>query len=77
MKTYTSIGGSARQREDQLWDSHAPSEWDSPKVFARKLEKYRTGKGTLQFAIDQPIPLELVRRIVELRVKESSAKSRM
>jgi len=46
-------------------------------VFARKLEKYRTGKGTLQFPIDQPIPLELVRRIVELRVKESSAKSRM
>ena len=49
----------------------------APKVFARKLEKYRTGKGTLQFPIDQPIPLELVRQIVELRVKENSAKSRM
>ena len=47
------------------------------KVFARKLEQYRTGKGTLQFPIDQPIPLELVRQIVELRVKENSAKSRM
>ena len=48
----------------------------APKVFARKLEKYRTGKGTLQFPIGQPIPMELVRQIVERRVKENSAKSR-
>jgi uncharacterized protein YdhG (YjbR/CyaY superfamily) len=48
----------------------------APKAFARKLEQYRTGKGTLQFPIDQPIPLELVRQIVERRVEENSAKSR-
>jgi uncharacterized protein YdhG (YjbR/CyaY superfamily) len=48
----------------------------APKAFARRLEKYRTGKGTLQFPIDQPIPLELVRQIVERRVEENSAKSR-
>jgi uncharacterized protein YdhG (YjbR/CyaY superfamily) len=41
-----------------------------------KLVKYRTGKGTLRFPIDQPIPVELVRRIVKLAVKEDSAKSR-
>ena len=48
----------------------------APIAFARKLEKYRTGKGTLQFPIDQPIPLELVRQIVQRRVKENSARSR-
>jgi uncharacterized protein YdhG (YjbR/CyaY superfamily) len=48
----------------------------APKAFARKLQKYRTGKGTLQFPIDQPIPLDLVRQIVELRAKENAAKSR-
>ena len=48
----------------------------APRAFDRKLKKYRTGKGTLRFPIDQPIPLELVRQIVELRVKENAAKSR-
>ncbi len=48
----------------------------SPKALDLELEKYRTGKGTLQFPIDRPIPLELVRQIVEARVKENSAKSR-
>lgn len=47
----------------------------APKAFASRLQKYRTGKGTLRFPIDRPIPMELVRRIVELRVKENSAKS--
>ena len=47
-----------------------------PRSLERTLAKYRTGKGTLRFPIDQPIPLELVRQIVELRVQENSAKSR-
>ena len=42
-----------------------------------KLAKYRTGKGTLRFPIDQPIPTELVRQIVKRRVKENSAARRM
>jgi uncharacterized protein YdhG (YjbR/CyaY superfamily) len=48
----------------------------SPQAFDRKLQKYRTGKGTLRFPIDQPIPFELVRQIVELRVKENASKTR-
>ena len=46
----------------------APSE---PQAFDRKLQKYRTGKGTLRFPIDQPIPLALVREIVKRRVEEN------
>lgn len=35
--------------------------------------KYRTGKGTLQFPLDQPIPYELIRKIVAFRVTELSS----
>jgi uncharacterized protein YdhG (YjbR/CyaY superfamily) len=31
---------------------------------------YAVGKGTLRFPADQPIPLDLVRRIVEIRLRE-------
>ena len=33
---------------------------------------YRTsGKGTIQFPLNQPLPLELIRKIIEFRVKEN------
>ncbi len=47
----------------------------SPRELDRRLQKYRTGKGTLQFPIDRKLPLALVRQIVRLRVKENSARS--
>jgi uncharacterized protein YdhG (YjbR/CyaY superfamily) len=34
------------------------------------LSCYATGKGTIQFPADEPIPLDLVRRVVEFRVRE-------
>lgn len=40
------------------------------KAFEEELRPYPTGKGTIHFALDQPIPAELVRRIVEFRVRE-------
>ncbi|MDK3158897.1 DUF1801 domain-containing protein [Kamptonema cortianum] len=36
---------------------------------------YRTSKGTLQFPFDQPIPHDLIRRIVEFRVAENQRKA--
>ena len=45
-------------------------------AFAAELAPYRTGKGTLQFPLDQPLPLDLVRRIVEYRVQENLAKKK-
>jgi len=39
-------------------------------AFKKDLEKYKTSKGTIQFPIDQPIPLELFKRIVKYRVNE-------
>ncbi len=41
-----------------------------------ELMQYKTGKGTLQFPLDQPIPYELIRRVVEFRVKENLTKKK-
>jgi uncharacterized protein YdhG (YjbR/CyaY superfamily) len=35
-----------------------------------ELQPYLAGKGTTRFPADQPIPVDLVRRMVELRVRE-------
>jgi uncharacterized protein YdhG (YjbR/CyaY superfamily) len=34
------------------------------------LAPYMAGKGTIQFPIDRPVPLDLVRRVVEARVRQ-------
>ena len=41
-----------------------------------ELMQYKTGKGTLQFPLDQPIPYELIRRVVEFRVSEAKSKKK-
>ena len=41
-----------------------------------ELMQYKTGKGTLQFPLDQPIPYELIRRVVEFRVSEAESKKK-
>ncbi len=43
-------------------------------AFQEELNDYKTAKGTVQFPIDKPLPLELVKKIVEFRVKENSKK---
>jgi uncharacterized protein YdhG (YjbR/CyaY superfamily) len=43
-------------------------------VFAGEITKYKTSKGTIQFPIDQPLPRELIKKIVEFRVAENSTK---
>lgn len=39
-----------------------------------ELSAYKTGKGTFQFPLNQSLPLALIRKIVEFRVKEHSEK---
>lgn len=43
--------------------------------FEEELSQYKRSKGTIQFPLDKPIPYDLIRRIVEYRVAENSAKS--
>ena len=44
--------------------------------FAKELLKYKQGKGSVQFPIDQPMPLELITQIVAFRVIENQEKSK-
>ncbi|MGI8926104.1 MAG: iron chaperone [Tepidiformaceae bacterium] len=37
----------------------------------KELSTYKTGKGTIQFPLDRPLPLPLIRKIVEFRVNEN------
>jgi len=40
--------------------------------FRNELLKYKTGKGSIQFPLNEPIPYNLISRIVEFRLKEIS-----
>ncbi|HUK77206.1 MAG TPA: DUF1801 domain-containing protein [Thermoleophilia bacterium] len=42
-------------------------------AFSDELAPYKSGKGSLQFPLDRPLPLDLIRRIVEFRVAEVAA----
>jgi uncharacterized protein YdhG (YjbR/CyaY superfamily) len=45
-------------------------------AFQDELSLYKGGKGSVQFPLDQPIPYDLIRRIVEFRVRESLGRAR-
>jgi uncharacterized protein YdhG (YjbR/CyaY superfamily) len=42
-------------------------------AFEKKLSKYQTGEGSVKFPLDKPLPLLLIKKIVQFRVKESTA----
>lgn len=44
--------------------------------FKKDLSVYKQGKGSVQFPLDQPIPYDLIRRIVEYRVQENIRKAK-
>ena len=43
-------------------------------VFQQEISRYKGAKGSLQFPINQPMPLDLIKRLVEFRVKENLEK---
>lgn len=45
-------------------------------AFKEELSHYKTGKGSVQFPLDQPLPRDLIRRIVEFRVAENLRRKR-
>jgi uncharacterized protein YdhG (YjbR/CyaY superfamily) len=40
-------------------------------AFKKELAPYRSGKGTLCFSIEKPIPWEIIKKVVQFRVKEN------
>jgi uncharacterized protein YdhG (YjbR/CyaY superfamily) len=45
-------------------------------VFRAELSSFKLSKGTIQFPLDKPLPLELITKIVKFRVIERSKKSK-
>lgn len=41
------------------------------KAFSKELAKYKTASGSVQFPLNKKLPLALIKKIVQFRVKES------
>jgi uncharacterized protein YdhG (YjbR/CyaY superfamily) len=41
------------------------------KAFAKDLAKFATARGSIQFPLEKPLPLPLIRKITAFRVRES------
>lgn len=41
------------------------------KAFAKQLSGYKIATGSIQFPLDKPLPLDLIRKITAFRVRES------
>ena len=44
-------------------------------AFTAELSRYKQGKGSVQFPLSEPMPLDLIRRIVEFRAAETQSKA--
>ncbi len=44
-------------------------------AFKKELSDYPTSKGTVQFPLDKPLPLDLIIKIVQFRIHENHKKS--
>ncbi|WP_379138343.1 iron chaperone [Paenibacillus sp. sgz500958] len=44
--------------------------------FTEELSKYKSAKGSVQFPMDEPLPVELIQRIVDFRVAENMLKKK-
>jgi uncharacterized protein YdhG (YjbR/CyaY superfamily) len=42
--------------------------------FEKELADYKSGKGSVQFPLDEPLPLDLISKIVKFRVAENIRK---
>jgi uncharacterized protein YdhG (YjbR/CyaY superfamily) len=45
--------------------------------FANELKNFKTSTGTIQFTVQKPLPVALVKKIVKQRVKENEEKAAM
>jgi uncharacterized protein YdhG (YjbR/CyaY superfamily) len=60
------------------WKKHVsvyPAPMGVPQ-FAKAVAKYGSGRGTLQFPLDEPIPLGLIARLARFRNKAEKAKAK-
>ena len=46
------------------------------RAFANDLSKFATARGSIQFPLEKPLPLPLIRKITAFRVRESIEEDR-
>lgn len=46
-------------------------------AFQKELTRYQSSKGAVQFPLDEPLPFDLVTKMVKFRVKENLQKAEM
>lgn len=46
-------------------------------AFKKELARYEMAKGTIRFPLDEPIPYDLVTKIVKFRTEETQVKKKM
>lgn len=46
-------------------------------AFTKELAPYHTSKGAIQFPLNKSLPLDLIKRIIEFRVKENLEKEKL
>jgi uncharacterized protein YdhG (YjbR/CyaY superfamily) len=46
-------------------------------AFKYELAQYKTGKGSVQFPLNKPMPLDLIAKIVQFRVNENNEKAQL
>lgn len=44
--------------------------------FQKELSQYKSGKGSVQFPIEKPMPFDLIREIVKFRVEENKERAK-
>lgn len=44
-------------------------------AFQEEISKYKNAKGSVQFPLDKPLPVDLIKRIVKFRVEETLKKT--
>lgn len=49
---------------------------DGIEAFKNEMSQYNTSKGTVQFALDQPIPFDLIAKITKYRVQQNEEKAK-
>jgi uncharacterized protein YdhG (YjbR/CyaY superfamily) len=57
------------------WSNHCafyPGSVATLKNFRNELRNFRTGKGTIRFSPDKPLPTALVKKLVEMRIAENN-----